>query len=153
MTGLTGAIIAGVVALLVAIGTQVELARRERRARVYERRRQALLDTQGAVVAMRGRLREYGLIARAGAGMPSPELDEAQRRFDDARVLVTVTLTRVEDRRVIDATESWAVDAQQRFVSTQDVSPRDEDADWDALHEAFAAALRSATGLGPALKS
>ncbi|MHA3704312.1 hypothetical protein ACXR2U_19235 [Jatrophihabitans sp. YIM 134969] len=151
MTGsapLVAAVIAAAVSLLVAIGTQIELTRRERRARAYDRRRAALLDTQDAVVAVRGRLRDYGATARAGGGLPSTELDDAQRRFDDARDRVVVTSSRVDDVVVIERLESWLHDAEQRFVSRQDVSPRTESDDWDLLHAAFAEALRSSSGRG-----
>ena len=88
----------GVVSLLVAIGTQVALSVRESNSRRYQRRRTALIDAQDAALAVRGRLSEYGTLSRANAGRSTPELDAAERRYLDARALLEVTLSRVDDR-------------------------------------------------------
>lgn len=143
---LVTAIGAAVVSLLVAIGTQVALSVRENHARRYQRRRAALTDAQDAALALRGRVRDYGVISRANAGKPSPELDAAERRYDDARGLFDVTLSRIDDQAVVAAAQRWRSAAEVSFISTLDISLAQEQQDWRALNLAIGSALQSKSG-------
>lgn len=140
------AIGAAVVSLLVAIGTQVALSVRESNARRYLRRRAALIDAQDAALAVRGRLSEYGKLSRASAGRPNPELDAAERRYLDARALLEVTLTRVDDPAVTAAARDWQSAAEVSFISTAEVSAATEQRRWQDLNAAIGEALRSRHG-------
>ncbi len=143
---LATAVGAAAISLLVAIGTQVTLSVRESHARRYERRRAALVDAQNAGVTLRGRLRDYGLVSRADAGRPSAELGQAERRYDDARALLDVTLSRVEDRFVVAATRSWLSAAEVSFISSSEVPAAREQQSWDAVNAAIGSALQSKNG-------
>ena len=147
---LANAIVAAVVSLLVAFGTQVALSVRESNARRYQRRRAALIDAQDAALALRGRLGEYGALSRATAGRPSPELDAAERRYLDARALVDVTLSRVDDQAVVAATQRWRSAAEISFISTAEISAAREQQEWQAVNTAIGSALRSPDGLSAA---
>lgn len=144
---LVTAIGAAVVSLLVAIGTQVALSVRESHSRRYQRRRTALVDAQDAALAVRGRLSEYGSSSRANAGRPTPELDAAERRYLDARALLEVTLTRVDDPKVTTAAQRWQSAAEVSFISTAEVSAATEQRSWQELNAAIGSALRSKDGV------
>lgn len=147
---LVSAVGAAVVSLLVAIGTQVTLSVREGHARRYQRRRAALTDAQDAALALRGRLGEYGVLSRANAGRHSPELEAAERRYLDARALLDVTLSRVDDPAVVAATQRWRSAAEVSFISTAELSAAHEQREWQAVNTAIGSALRSRHGLSPA---
>ncbi|MBV9821083.1 MAG: hypothetical protein JO144_02470 [Actinobacteria bacterium] len=146
---LISAVWAGVVSLLVAIGTQVALSVREGHARRYQRRRSALTDAQDAALAMRGRLGDYGALSRANAGRSTPELGAAERRYLDARALLEVTLSRVDDPRVVAAARSWQESAEVSFISTAEVSAASEQKQWADLNAAVGSALQSRDGVAP----
>jgi hypothetical protein len=143
---LVNAVVAAAVSLLVAIGTQVALSVRESQSRRYQRRRAALIDAQNAALALRGRVGEYGGLSRANAGRPSPELDAAERRYLDARALLEVTLSRVDDPVVLAAAQRWRSAAEASFISTADVSATQEQREWQAVNTAIGSALRSKDG-------
>ena len=140
---LANAIVAAVVSLLVAFGTQVALSVRESNARRYQRRRAALIDAQDAALALRGRLGEYGALSRANAGRPSPEVDAAERRYLDARATLEVTLSRVDDPLVVAAAQRWRSAAEVSFISTAEVSAAQEQREWQAVNTAIGSALRN----------
>lgn len=144
---LASATIAATVSLLVALGTQVSLSVREAHARRYSRRRAALTDAQDAALALRGRVGEYGALSRANAGRASAELEAAERRYLDARALLEVTLSRVEDARVVTAAERWRSAAEVSFISTADLSAAGEQEQWQALNAVIGSALRSKDGI------
>ncbi|HEV2888203.1 MAG TPA: hypothetical protein VGX49_14930, partial [Jatrophihabitans sp.] len=127
------AIGAAAVSLLVAIGTQIVLSVREGNARRYQRRRAALTDAQDAALALRSGIRDYGALSRANAGQPTPELDAAERRYIDARALLEVTLSRVDDRAVVAAAQRWRAAAEVSFISTAEVSATQEQREWQAV--------------------
>lgn len=143
---LATAIGAAVVSLLVAIGTQVALSVRESHARRYQRRRAALNDAQDAALALRGRVRDYGIVSRANAGRPTPDLEAAERRYDDARALFDVTLSRVDDQAVVAAAQHWRSAAEISFISSLEVSMAQEHGAWHALNLAIGTALQSKSG-------
>jgi len=143
---LASAIVAAVVSLLVAFGTQVALSVREGHARRYQRRRAALIDAQDAALALRGRLGEYGALSRANAGRPSPEIEGAERRYLDARALLEVTLSRVDDPLVVAAAQRWRSAAEVSFISSAEVSAAQEQREWQAVNVAIGGALRSKDG-------
>jgi hypothetical protein len=144
---LASAVGAAVISLLVAIGTQVALSVRESHARRYQRRRAALTDAQDAALALRGRVQDYGAISRAQAGQPSPELEQAERRFVDARALLEVTLSRVDDPAVTAAAQRWRSAAEISFISSADLSAAQEQQHWQDLNAAIGSALRSKDGV------
>lgn len=146
---LISAVWAGVVSLLVALGTQVTLSVRESHARRYQRRRSALTDAQDAALAMRGRLGDYGALSRANLGRPTPELSAAERRYLDARALLEVTLSRVDDQRVVAAARRWQEAAEVSFISTAEVSAASEQRQWEELNAAVGSALQSKDGVAP----
>jgi hypothetical protein len=146
---LATAITAAVVSLLVAIGTQLSLSVRDSHARRYQRRRSALTDAQDAALALRGRVGEYGAISRAQAGRPTPELEAAERRYLDARALLDVTLSRVEDPRVVAAAQRWRAAAEVSFISTAELSAAREHQQWQDLNDVIGSALRSKDGTSP----
>lgn len=143
---LDSALIAAVVAFLVAMFTQLSVSLRDGRARRYERRRAALLDTQNAALVLRQRLRDYGFATRAHPGRAAPAVTAAEQQFDDARSALEVALSRVDDRRVNLAVLRWRADAQVSFVSVQDLSASAEQASWDAMNAAIGQALKSKSG-------
>jgi hypothetical protein len=147
---LVTAIGAAVVSLLVAIGTQVALSVRESHARRYQRRRAALTDAQDAALALRGRVRDYGVVSRANAGKPSPELEAAERRYDDARALFDITLSRVDDHAVVAAAQHWRSAAEVSFISSLEVSLAQEHQAWRELNLAIGSALQSKSGTSKA---
>ncbi len=144
---LISAVWAGVVSLLVAIGTQVALSVRDSHARRYSRRRSALTDAQDAALAVRGRLGEYGTLSRASAGRTTPELAAAERRYLDARALLEVTLSRVDDPAVVAAALSWREAAEVSFISSAEVSATTEQNRWQGLNAAIGSALQSRDGV------
>jgi hypothetical protein len=144
---LASAILAAAVSLLVAIGTQVALTVRDSHARRYLRRRAALTDAQDAALALRGRVGEYGALSRANAGRPSPEQAAAERRYLDARALLEVTLSRVDDPIVVAAAERWHSAAEVSFISTAEISAAQEQREWQAVNAAIGSALRSKDGV------
>lgn len=143
------ALISAVVAFAVAALTQFALSVRDGRSRRYERRRAALLDLQTAALNLRQRVREYGLATRQHPGQPSPALTEAEQHFDDAHSAFEVSVSRVEDRRVLKAVQTWSQQAQISFVSVQDVPASTEQASWQAMNAAIGQALKSKTGATP----
>ena len=143
---LASGVVAAVVSLLVAVGTQVTLSVRESHARRYQRRRAALIDAQDAALALRGRVGEYGALSRANAGRPSPEVDAAERRYLDARALLEVTLSRVDDPLVVAAAQRWRSAAEVSFISSAEVSAAQEQREWQAVNAAIGSALRSKDG-------
>jgi hypothetical protein len=147
---LLSAVVAAVVSLLVAIGTQLALTVRESHARRYQRRRAALIDAQDAALALRGRVGEYGALSRSTAGRPSPELAAAERHYLDARALLEVTLSRVDDSAVVAAAQRWRAAAEISFISTAEVSAAQEQREWQDLTSAIGSALRSKDGLSAA---
>ncbi len=147
---LATAVGAAVISLLVAIGTQVALSVRESNARRYLRRRAALTDAQDAALALRGRLNEYGAISRANAGRPSPELERAERRYVDARALLEVALSRVDDPMVTAAAQRWRTAAEISFISSAEVSVAEEQQHWQVVNAAIGSALRSKDGVSGA---
>jgi hypothetical protein len=143
---LASATIAATVSLLVAVGTQVSLSVRDSHARRYLRRRAALTDAQDAALALRGRVGEYGALSRATAGRPSAEVDAAERRYLDARALLEVTLSRVDDPLVVAAAQRWRSAAEVSFISTAELSAANEQREWQAVNAAIGSALRSKDG-------
>jgi hypothetical protein len=143
---LVNATIAAAVSLLVAVGTQVTLSVREGHSRRYQRRRAALTDAQDAALALRGRVGEYGALSRANAGRPSPELEAAERRYLDARALLEVTLSRIDDSIVVAAAQRWRSAAEVSFISTAELSAAHEQREWQAMNAAIGSALRSKDG-------
>jgi len=141
------ATVGAVVSLLVAIGTQVVLSVRDSNARRYSRRRAALTDAQDAALAMRGRLGEYGMLSRANLGRSTPELAAAERHYVDARALLEVTLSRVDDQRVVAATLAWREAAEVSFISSAEVSAGTEQDRWQRLNTAIGSALQSRDGV------
>lgn len=141
------AVISAVVALVVALLTQFQVAHRETISRRYDRRRAALLLGQDAALALRGRLIDLGRVTRRDAGQPTPELAEAERRFDDARALLDVSLTRIDDPSVVAAARVWRDHAQQRHISTLDVTEIEEVLTWESFNDLIGKALRSRQGL------
>jgi hypothetical protein len=146
---LISGVVAAVVSLIVAIGTQVALSVRESHARRYLRRRAALIDAQDAALALRGRVGEYGALSRANAGRPSAEVEAAERRYLDARALLEVTLTRVDDQAVVAAAQRWRSAAEVSFISTAEISAAQEQREWQAVNAAIGSALRSEDGTSP----
>ncbi|MEO6500686.1 MAG: hypothetical protein ABIQ09_02100 [Jatrophihabitantaceae bacterium] len=144
---LASAVGAAVISLLVAIGTQVTLSVRESHARRYQRRRAALTDAQDAALALRGRVQDYGAISRANAGQASPELEQAERRYIDARALLEVTLSRVDDPAVTAAAQRWRSAAEISFISSAEVSVAQEQQRWQGLNAAIGSALQSKDGV------
>jgi hypothetical protein len=138
--------VAAAVSLLVAIGTQVTLSVRESHARRYLRRRAALIDAQDAALALRGRVGEYGALSRANSGRPSSESQAAERRYLDARALLEVTLSRVDDPAVVAVAQRWRSAAEVSFISTAEVSAAQEQREWQAVNAAIGSALRSQDG-------
>jgi hypothetical protein len=143
---LASATIAAAVSLLVAVGTQVTLSVREGHSRRYLRRRAALTDAQDAALSLRGRVGEYGALSRANAGRPSPELEAAERRYLDARALLEVTLSRIDDPMVVAAAQRWRSAAEISFISTAELSAAHEQREWQAMNTAIGSALRSRDG-------
>jgi hypothetical protein len=141
------AVISALVAFVVALLTQLQIAHRESVARRYDRRRAALLSGQDAALALRGRLIDLGRVTRRDAGQPTPELAEAERRFDDARALLDVSLTRIDDRAVVTAARVWRDHAQQRHISTLDVTEIEEVATWMRFNDLIGKALTSRQGI------
>jgi hypothetical protein len=146
---LISATVGALVSLLVAIGTQVALSVRETHARRYSRRRAALTDAQDAALAIRGRLGEYGALSRASAGRSTPELAAAERRYLDARALLEVTLSRVDDPSVVVAAQRWQAAAEVSFISSAEVSAASEQRRWQELNAAIGSALQSKEGVAP----
>jgi hypothetical protein len=146
---LISATVGAVVSLLVAIGTQVALSVRDSHARRYSRRRAALIDAQDAALAMRGRLGEYGTLSRANAGRTTPELAAAERRYLDARALLEVALSRVDDPSVVSAARRWQAAAEVSFISSAEVSAASEQGQWQELNAAIGSALQSKEGVTP----
>jgi hypothetical protein len=143
---LATALLAAAVSLLVAVGTQVALTVREGHGRRYLRRRAALTDAQDAALALRGRVGEYGALSRANAGRPSPEMEAAERRYLDARALLEVTLSRVDDPIVVAAAQRWRSAAEVSFISTAEISAAQEQREWQGVNAAIGSALRSKDG-------
>jgi hypothetical protein len=142
-TALQSALIAAAVALLVAVITQLSLFRRDRRERLYQRRRTALLQVQEAALALRQALAEYGESARAARGVRSAELLAAEREFDRTSGVLEVMLSRVENDEVRDRVNAWRRIAQISFISVQDeASPPDEQQAWATLNDVVGSALR-----------
>jgi len=141
------ALISALVALVVALLTQVLVSHRDSVARRYDRRRGALLLGQDAALALRGRLIDLGRVTRRDAGQPSAELAEAERRFDDARALLDVSLTRIDDPEVVRAATLWRDHAQQRHISTLDVTETEETTSWMQFNVLIGKALTSRQGL------
>ncbi|MEO7261719.1 MAG: hypothetical protein ABI047_10760 [Jatrophihabitantaceae bacterium] len=150
---LATAVGAAVISLLVAIGTQVALSVRESSARRYLRRRAALTDAQDAALALRERVRDYGEISRANAGQPSPALGQAERRYVDARALLEVTLSRVDDPVVVAAAQHWRSAAEVSFISSAEISAAQEQQQWQDLNAAIGSALRSKDGMSTPVPS
>lgn len=144
---LAGAVGAAAISLLIAIGTQVALSVRESNSRRYQRRRTALTDAQDAALALRGRVHDYGAISRSRAGRSSPELEQAERRYLDARALLEVTLSRVDDPAVTAAAQRWRSAAEISFISSAEVSAAQEQQHWQDLNTAIGSALRSKDGV------
>lgn len=140
------AAIAAVVSLVVAVFTQLNLTARDRLARQYERRRTALLDVQDAALAFRQRLHEYGDRLRANPQPPAESVAKSERRFDDARGKLEVTLSRVDDSSVRRAVLQWREDAEVSFISAQDVPAAQELARWQAVNSLVGEVLQSRTG-------
>lgn len=141
------AVISALVALVVALLTQLQVSHRESVGRRYDRRRAALLQGQDAALALRGRLIDLGRVTRRDAGQPTPELAEVERRFDDARALLDVSLTRIDDPAVATAAKVWRDHAQQRHISTLDVTETEEIATWTRFNDLIGKALRSRQGV------
>jgi hypothetical protein len=143
----TAALIAAAVSLAVAVLTQLGLVRRDRAERRYHRRRTALLEVQDAALSLRLRLSEYGALSRRHPGHRTPETTEAERQFDQARGLLEVALSRVEDRIVLARVTEWRAKAQVISISSDDeVTVRQEETAWHDLNAAVGRALASRSG-------
>ena len=139
---LTSAFIAAAVSLLVALVSQLGLARRDQRERRYQRSREALLEVQDGALALRQALASFGVLARAAPGVRSAELLEAEREFDRALAVLEVRLSRLEHAGVRELVTAWRLAAQVSFISVHDVVSRpDEQRAWAALNTAIGAAL------------
>jgi hypothetical protein len=139
---LASALIAAVVSLLVALVSQLGLARRDRRERLYQRRRTTLLEIQDAALALRQALAGFGRLARAEPGVRSAELIDAEREFDRALATLEVLLSRLENAEVRELVTNWRLAAQVSFISVHDVVSRpDEQRAWTALNTAIGQAL------------
>jgi hypothetical protein len=142
-TGLWSAAIAAVVALLVFVGTQLWVGRREKSKQAYDRRRTALREAQDAALELRNRLGEFGPLARRASGHPGAELAVAQQHADEALAALDVCLTRVDDRDVLAAVAAWRDRARFHYVSAEEVTTTEELDLWRAMNETIGAALRS----------
>jgi hypothetical protein len=139
---LASALIAAVVSLLVALASQLGLARRDQRERRYQRRRASLLEVQNAALDLRQALAGFGVLARAFPGVRSAELLDAEREFDRALAVLEVRLSRLESAEVRELVTQWRLAAQVSFISVHDVVSRpDEQRAWAELNTAIGAAL------------
>jgi hypothetical protein len=142
---LQSAFIAAAVALLVAVITQVSLFRRDRRERLYQSRRTALLDVQDAALALRQALAEYGPLVRITPGERTDELLDAERLFDRTSGILEVRLSRMDNPVVAQLVTRWQRIAQVSSISVKDeVSRSDEHQAWAALNAAIGDALGEA---------
>jgi inorganic triphosphatase YgiF len=139
---LWAALIGAASALVIALTTQVAISRRDRGARLSERRRTALVDAQDAALAVRNSLGDYGPLARQASGHRSDaELTAARQRADDAFALLEVCLTRVDDAEIVAGVMAWLERARFHYVSLEEVTTAEESALWKAMNERFGAAL------------
>jgi hypothetical protein len=145
-TGLWSAAIAAVVALLVFVGTQLWVGRREKSKQAYDRRRTALREAQDAALELRNRLGEFGPLARRASGHPGEELAVAQQHADEAFALLDVRLTRLDDPDVTAAVVAWRDRARFHYVSAEEVTTTEELELWRAMNATIGAALVSESG-------
>jgi hypothetical protein len=139
------AFIAAAVALLVAVITQVSLFRRDRRERLYQSRRTALLDVQDAALALRQALAEYGPLVRITPGERTDEVLDAERQFDRTSGILEVRLSRMDNPEVAELVANWQRIAQVSSISVKDeVSRSDEHHAWATLNAAIGNALGEA---------
>ncbi|HZZ96597.1 MAG TPA: hypothetical protein VFE19_06275 [Jatrophihabitantaceae bacterium] len=141
-TSLWSALIAAVTALVVFLLTQVVVGRRERGARVYQRRRATLIEVQDAALELRNELGKYGPLARqALGGAPGTDLLSATQSADEAFALLGVKLTRIDDEAVESAVVRWRDSARFHYVSAEEVTTAEEVALWDAMNATIGSAL------------
>ncbi|HEY7007521.1 MAG TPA: hypothetical protein VH395_01195 [Jatrophihabitantaceae bacterium] len=135
-------LIAAATALIVFVLTEFAVSRRERGSRVYNRRRQALLQVQDAALELRNGLAEYGPLARHATGaVPDAEMSDAQRGVDHAFALLDVALTRIEDEAVRGAVLAWRDRARFHYVSAEEVTTAEELELWQTMNAMIGVAL------------
>lgn len=140
-------VITAAVAVLGVLATQFATWRREITARLYSRRRDALLDLQDAALVYRDRLREYGIERRQDPGRPDAALPgDVTRLMGATRGRFEVMRTRVDDAATVALGVQWHDEALAHFISAEDVPTRDEEKAWSALNDAVAVAMRSKAG-------
>jgi hypothetical protein len=144
-TGVWSALIAAVVALLVFLGTQLWVGRREKSRQTYDRRRTGLSEAQDAALTLRNRLGEFGPLARRASGVPGSALAVAQQHAEEAFALLDVRLTRVDDADVIAAITAWRDRARFHYVSAEEVTTAEELELWRSMNATIGAALTSST--------
>ena len=151
------AVITASVAVVVAAYGQFETWRRERAAREYERRRDALIGVQEAALDLRRELRRYGRALQAAVaenkeqvGVQTPVLvspDVPSDHMDDATAVLGVRVTRLERKpeseAVRAAADTWAATAREHFLSPQDETAGSESSAWDDMNEKVNTALSS----------
>jgi hypothetical protein len=144
-TGVWSAVIAAAVALLVFLGTQLWVGRREKSKQAYDRRRTGLREAQDAALELRNRLGEFGPLARRASGRPGNDLAIAQQRADEAFALLDVLLTRIDDADVIAAVSAWRDRARFHYVSAEEVTTAEELELWRSMNTTIGHALISKT--------
>ncbi|MGI8880605.1 MAG: hypothetical protein ACR2KJ_08885 [Jatrophihabitans sp.] len=156
------AVISSSAALLVAIVSGAIALLRAGFQRRYQRRYQALVDAQDAMVMVRTALREYGQAAAqaaqsdpVGPGARGPQRSFAWRVPGDrdeaqfaARTQLEARLVRVE-RVVADSVGDWYSVAQEALLAPGELMAGDEDAAFHDTNQLIGAAIRSRNGLVP----
>jgi hypothetical protein len=149
------AVITASVAVVLAVGAQVQTWRRDKGARAYERRRAALLDLQDAALELRRELRLYGAALRTAVGaaqeqapgeggrLVAPDVEDAA--VADVTGVLEVRRSRLENTPLSAAAgnrlDTWNSAATEHFLSPGDVTAGAEQDAWWAFNEAVAAAL------------
>ncbi len=149
------ALIAAATAIVVAGGTQFVTWRRERtrwqreRAqRAGELRVVAVREAQEAALTVRARFEDFSAAARVATVTEfEPAFAAAQRGLRDALAALDVRLGRVDDAALVDAGRAWRDRARFHSISGEEVTDAEEQAAWDAMNRAFAAAERAAVNL------
>lgn len=146
------ALIAAATSVVVAVGTQVVTWRRERsrwqreRAqRAGELRVAAVREAQEAVLTVRARFEDFSAAARVATVTEfEPAFAAAQRGLRDALAALDVRLGRVDDTGLVAAVRAWRDRARFHSISGEEVTDAEEQAAWDEMNRAFAAAERTA---------
>lgn len=156
------AVISSSAALLVAIVSGAIALLRANFQRRYQRRYQALVDVQDAMVTVRTALRGYGqAAAQAAQSDPvAPGASSSQRSFawrvpadrDEvqfaARTQLEARLVRVE-RVVAERVGVWYAVAQEALLAPGELMAGDEDAAFRDTNQLIGTAIQSRNGLVP----